>query len=130
MKGLAFVPPRYERVQKLPWIPLEFEIDALISASGLKTSAFLQLLEETGVRCGEAWALKWIDIDFAQNTVWVTPEKESLARTFRMSSKLVNMLNRLPRKGEKVFGNGKLEHFQRTSHRARWKRQLQLPFDP
>ena len=64
MLGMTWNPPRYKRVQKLPFIPLEKEIDDLIAGCGRKVATFLQLLKETGMRAGEAWKLKWTDIDF------------------------------------------------------------------
>ena len=48
MKSLTFIPPRYKRVQKLPFIPLEEEIDVLIGALNPRTAAFCQLIKETG----------------------------------------------------------------------------------
>jgi hypothetical protein len=53
-KEIAFEKPRYKRVEKLPFVPMEVEIDQLISAVGKKMSAFLLLLKETGTRAGEA----------------------------------------------------------------------------
>ena len=46
--NISFDRPRYRKVQRLPFIPLEQEIVALISGVGRKTAAFLQLLKETG----------------------------------------------------------------------------------
>ncbi|MGC8998100.1 MAG: hypothetical protein ACP5JW_01655 [Candidatus Bathyarchaeia archaeon] len=58
MVGGKWSPPKYKRVAKLPFIPTEQELDTLINGCGPKTSAFLQLLKETGIRAGEAWNLK------------------------------------------------------------------------
>jgi len=41
--GFTFVPPRYRRVEKLPFIPLDSEVKQLIGAMGLRYSAFLSL---------------------------------------------------------------------------------------
>lgn len=68
-KHIPFDRPKHRRIEKLPFIPLESEIDQLISGVGKKTATFLQLLKETGVRPGEAWNLKWMDIDFNSGTV-------------------------------------------------------------
>ena len=57
-KGIPFEPPHYRHMDKLPFIPLESEIDALISGSGRKTASLLLLLKETGMRVGEAWSAK------------------------------------------------------------------------
>jgi len=50
MVGGKWNPPKYKRVEKLPFIPTEQELDTLINSCGPKTSAFLQLLKETGMR--------------------------------------------------------------------------------
>ena len=58
-KHIPFDKPNYRRIERLPFVPLEVEVDQLISGVGRKTSTFLQLLKETGMRAGEAWNLKW-----------------------------------------------------------------------
>ena len=52
MLGQTWIPPHYKPVRKLPFIPLEREIDDLIAACNPKTAAFLRLLKETGARLG------------------------------------------------------------------------------
>jgi integrase len=101
--GLAWDPPCYKPVRKYPYIPTEEEINQLIAASGKKLATFLQLLKETGMRCGEAANLKWADIDFARKFVKITPEKGSDPRILPISDYLIGMLNNLPRKSDKVF---------------------------
>ena len=106
MHGMTWDPPKYKRIRKLPFIPTETEIDQLIAGCGKRTSTLLQLLKETGMRIGEAWKLEWTDIDSENGTVRVTPEKGSNPRIFKTSTKLMNMLNSLPKnpKSTKVFG--------------------------
>jgi integrase len=58
-KNIPFDKPRYKRVDSLPFIPLETEIQQLISGCGKKTATLLQLIKETGIRLGEAWNLRW-----------------------------------------------------------------------
>ncbi|RLG98933.1 hypothetical protein DRO19_03655 [Candidatus Bathyarchaeota archaeon] len=118
MLGRKWEPPRYKPVKKLPFIPLEEELDALISGCNKKTAAFLQLLKETGMRAGEAWRLEWIDVDFENRLVKVTPEKCGEPRTINVSNKLLAMLNALPKVSHKVF-NGSLRHFARSFRRQR-----------
>jgi integrase len=107
MKNKTWQPPRYRRIRKLPFIPTENEVDQLIAGCGRKTAVLLQLLKETGMRIGEAWQLKWTDIDFVSNTVRVTPEKGSNPRILKISNKLSAMLScrQNNSKIEKVFGN-------------------------
>jgi integrase len=89
MLGGKWDQPKYHRIEKIPFIPTEQEIDQLIAACGEKTAALLQSLKETGMRVGEAWNLKWTDIDFVNSTLSVTPEKGSHARMFKQRRRLV-----------------------------------------
>jgi integrase len=102
-ENIHFDKPTYKRVSTLPFIPHEKEIDQLIAKLGKKTATYLQLLKETGIRAGEAWNLKWIDIDSEKSTVNIAPEKNSNPRQLKISSNLMSMLNQMPRKSEHVF---------------------------
>jgi integrase len=103
MRGLKWTPPFYKKIRKLPFIPTETEIDQLIAACNNRMATFLQLLKETGVRCGEACHLCWVDIDLVNNSLRITPEKGSNPRSLPISIKLINMLNELPKTSNKVF---------------------------
>jgi len=120
MLGKSWSPPKYKAVRKLPFIPTEQELDQLIAGCNRKTAAFLQLLKETGARCGEAWRLKWIDIDFQNKIVKITPEKGGEPRAIKISDKLISMLNALPKNQPEVF-HGSLKHFARGFRRQRAK---------
>jgi len=126
MVGGSWNPPIIREVEKLPFIPTEQELDCLIAATRGKLCVFLQLLKETGMRAGEAWALKWTDIDFENGTVRVTPEKGSKARCFKLSARLMAMLNRMEKKSEWVFKPWKLQHMRRTYERIRNRLSVQL----
>ncbi|MDI6847764.1 MAG: tyrosine-type recombinase/integrase [Candidatus Bathyarchaeia archaeon] len=126
--NLQFEPPVFKSAEKLPFIPTEKEIDQLIAGCGPKTSTFLQLLKETGMRAGEAVQLKWADIDFENNTVRVTPLKRGRARMLKISDKLVAMLRRLPHDSIKVWPvslTGKRDNF--TKQRRRLALKLDNP---
>jgi len=106
VNNISWQLPRYKQTRKLPFIPLESEIDALIAGCGRKAAVLLQLLKETGMRPGEACALTWRDIDVERNTITVNnPEKGSNPRVFRTSNKLMAMLNALPKNYARVFGD-------------------------
>jgi len=85
-KGIDFHAPRYRRIEKLPFIPLESEIDQMIGAFGKKTATFLMLLRDTGARAGEAWNLQWKSIDSNNRTVDIIPEKGSRPRKLTNSN--------------------------------------------
>jgi integrase len=121
--GFTFVPPRYRRVEKLPFIPLDSEVEQLIGCMGLRYSAFLSLLKDTAARPLEGWNLKWSDIDFANSTVTITPLKHSKPRRLKMSSRTVNQLCQLRRDHAWIFGDGTLrtyQHFLRNFVDSKW----------
>ena len=126
MTGGKWNPPRYQRIERIPFIPTEQEIDQLIAGCGEKTSTLLQALKETGMRIGEAWNLKWTDIDFVNLTLSVTPEKGSHARMFKVSNKLLSMLNLMPKKSEKIFGTYELRGYRSSFVRQRKRTATKL----
>ena len=92
--------------EKLPFIPLEKEIDELIACCGKKMSIVLQLLKETAMRIGEALRLEWTDIDFEKCVISINkPEKHGNVRAIKVSEKLIAMLNRLPKDRVNVLGS-------------------------
>ena len=118
--GLKWTPPKISVPEKLPFIPLEREIDDLIAGCSRHIAVALQIMKETGARAGEVFRLKWSDIDFENGTIRITPEKGSNARIFKMSGKLIRMLNHLPRSGERIFSRYKdLNSMRRTFERQR-----------
>jgi integrase len=125
MLGMSWRPPNYRPVRKLPFIPTETEINELIAGCNKRTATFLQMLKETGMRCGEAWTLQWTDINIETKTVNVTPEKGSDPRMLRISDRLLSMLNSLPNDQTKIF-EGSLRHFARCfrAQRCRVSRKL------
>lgn len=105
MLGRTWTPPICKVTRKLPFIPKEHEIDALIAGCGKKTATFLQLLKETGMRAGEANSLEWGDIDFERRFVALNnPEKNGNPRVLNVSNKLIDMLNALPKTTNRIFG--------------------------
>ncbi len=106
MQGKTWTPPIYKRVRKLPFIPTETEIDQLISGCSPRMATLLQMLKETGMRCGEACdLLKWTDIDLEQRSVRITPEKGSNPRILPISIKLADMLKEITKSEHlSIFG--------------------------
>jgi integrase len=102
--GMNLTPPIYRYVEKLPFIPTEKEINEIIAGSSRKLGTYIQLLKETGMRKGEAWKLRWNDVDIERRTVTVNdPEKGSKPRIFNISSQLTAKLELLPKQTEYVF---------------------------
>ena len=57
--------------------------------------------------------LEWTDIDSVHNIITINnPEKHGNPRQMKVSSKLISMLNKLPKKSQRIFRNGSLEFFR------------------
>ena len=103
---MLWEPVKTEYTPKQPFVPLESELDSLISAAGKITACFLQVAKDTGARSGEIAKLKWTDIDTEKNTVSINnPEKGSNSRTLKISPKTVAMLNALNKKYDPYIFN-------------------------
>ena len=99
--------PNYKAPEKVPFIPLESEINQLISGCPRKTSIALQIAKETAARKGEIAKFKWTDIDFQANKISINePEKGSNCGIYAVSSALAARILSLPKSSERVFGQG------------------------
>jgi len=104
VNGGVWEKPKCTVTRKFPFIPIEAELDALVAGSGKTNAALTQLLKETAMRPGEAKRLEWINIDSERNVISLNdPEKGSNARMWKVSQKLIGMLNNLPKRSEQVF---------------------------
>jgi integrase len=102
--NIQWTKPRYKRVDKLPYVPTEKDIEQLIGGMSKRLGIILRFMMETGCRLGEMWCVEWSDIDCERNIVSINqPEKGSLARNLRVSSRLVALINQLPRKSKYIF---------------------------
>ena len=102
--NIPWQPIKIRCERKEVFIPLEAELNALITGSGRKTGVFLQVLKTTGARCGEARKLKWTDVNTEANTISINePEKGSHARTIKVSPETIAMINSLPKRSLYVF---------------------------
>jgi integrase len=125
--GTAWRPPTYQADLEIPFTPTEEEIDQLIAACGKTMATYLQILKETGARCGEISKLTWMDIDSKQRTVRIKPEKGSLPRILPLSPKALEMLNNLPRNREHLFVTAKNMRSNFYRQRKRIARKLGNP---
>ena len=125
--GIQWQRPWYNAVRELPFIPQEREIDDLIAGCSQEPSLLLQIAKESGARAGEIYGLYWTDIDFVDRTLSIRAEKNSNPRRFKMSLKLQNMLECLPKKTEYIFTHyDSLKNLRRQFQRERKKLALKL----
>jgi len=72
------------------------------------------------MRSGEAKRLHWTDVDFERRMITLNnPEKGSNPRAWKVSKELKGMLNALPRKSLRIFGDGPINSLKTTFYRAR-----------
>jgi len=121
MEGISWNMPRYKSTSKMPFIPLEEEIDQLIAGCGKVMAAFLQGLKETGADPGELLKIEWSDVDFKKKVVRINhPVKGHNPRILPISDKWINMLSRLPKKSDRIFNGtprGHALNFRRQRNR-------------
>jgi len=104
MQGKKWDKPKYKPDPKLPFIPLESEIDQVVNSAGKRTSTFLATLKETGADPGEALAIEWIDVDQEKRTITINhPVKGHKPRIINVSSALINRLEAMPKTTDKIF---------------------------
>jgi integrase len=117
--GSNWTKPRFTKEDKPIFLPLESELDQLISNARDKMSIYLQFLKETGADAGEAWKLRWIDVNTQTNTVGIIPTKNHNARILKVSANMISRLMTLPHKNERVFGSKNLDRFRWRYQRMR-----------
>jgi len=119
MHGMTWRPPKYGRPTKVPFLPLEQELDQLIMSTGKRMSMFLQGLKETACDPGELHAIEWIDVDPRARTITINhPVKGHKPRIIDVSMELIDRLNTLPKTSERVF-QAKLRTIRRSFYDQR-----------
>ena len=77
---------------------------AAASQTSRRLAAYLQTLKETFADPGEALRLRWIDVDFSNSTITINqPVEGHRPGRLKISSKLVVILNTLPKTSERIF---------------------------
>jgi integrase/predicted RNA-binding Zn-ribbon protein involved in translation (DUF1610 family) len=127
LNKIKWKPPSYKPNRKVPFIPLESELDALIASCGKKLSALLRLLKETGIRVGEALKLEWKDLDVKNKAILLnSTEKHGVCRVVNVSEELMAMLNSLPKTSDRIFGNRHLSSWEGSFSLQRRKAAVKL----
>jgi integrase len=100
---ITWTRPVYTQEEILPFIPEESELDSLIaSCKSRLVATYLQTLKETFADPEEALRLRWIDV--SDNIITINkPVKRHNPRQLEVSSKLIAMLNALPKTSDRIF---------------------------
>jgi integrase len=113
--------PKYKCArQKDPYLPPPEHLSQLFNSFSQQMTCFCFTLKETAARPVEALRIEWNDIDFANKKIAINhPAKGNNTRTIRVSDDLINMLQRLPRKGKLVFSYGEYQYAEKGFRRMR-----------
>jgi len=134
--GIRWDRPLSRRVETLPFIPTEEEINQLTGGLGPKLAAFMMLVKDTYARACEAFNLKWSDLDLNSNSITITPEKGSKPRRIKLKNQTVAALLARRKKGAYIFHTDQSTDFDETyrnfyrnfaKQRARIAERLQNP---
>jgi integrase len=103
MEKIEWTKPKYRQQDSLIEVPDEKDLDALIASTYSKRMmAFLQTLKETYADPGEILRLEWREVK--GNIITINhPVKGHLPGQYEVSSKLIAMLNALPKDNKRVF---------------------------
>ena len=130
----AVTPPRVSRTEIAPLDARQMKT-LLNAAEGTELYALWVLLATTGLRIGEALALRWDDMDLETRTMRVNktvfrnevsqPKTSSSRRTVKLSRLAVGALRHHRRKGSFVFSTGTGRPINVSNLRNRdWKKLL------
>lgn len=88
-----------QRAQLKPWFKA---VNCLRSPVA---KAYLQAVILTGARRGEMANLKWVDVDFQWNVLWLKDKVEEQGRKIPLTPYLKSLIEGLPRRNEWVFSS-------------------------
>lgn len=83
------------------------EIDRLVSCANSRLKPILIIALNTGMRKGEILRLRWTDVDFENQFLFLKQTKSNRPRKIPMSHLVTETLRSLKREGEFVFSNPK-----------------------
>ena len=89
-------------------------------------SAYLQALLLTGARREEMAGLRWEDVDFQWNSIWIKDKIREEGRKIPLSPYFANLLTTLPRRNQWVFSSSAAANGRITEPRIPHNRALSI----
>ena len=102
--GLSWEEPKYKRVNELPYIPTEKQVDAIIAGSCRRYKLIFRLLKECGFRPIELHELTLRNIDLERGVIRVTSAKHGNPRAVKLKPGTLAMLKEYVGRGFKLNG--------------------------
>jgi len=90
---LEWEKPNYWQPRKIPKIPLETQIEAIISIACQKTATAIAISKDTGIRPIELCNLITEQIDLERGIVYPATAKHGTPRALKLKQRTLNMLN-------------------------------------
>jgi integrase len=95
--------PRSRRIETLPFLPTEEELNQLIGGLGPKLASYMLLVKDTYARACEVFNLKWTDLDPNTSTINIAPEKGSKPRRIKLKPQTITALLTRPKTSQYIF---------------------------
>jgi integrase len=92
--GLTWMKPKYHENAKMPKIPLEAKIDAIMANASLKTAVAIAISKDTGLRPVELMRITLRDLDLQNGAIYPETAKHGSPRVLKLQNKTLNMLNK------------------------------------
>jgi integrase len=104
MQGITWKRPTYVQDEADVYLAAREELDLMVSAARKKMSTFLKTLDETLADPEEIIRCDWLDLH--GNILSIGhPVKGHLTGKYELTPQLVQMINALPRKNERIFAS-------------------------
>jgi integrase len=117
--GLKWIRPHYWVPQKVPKIPLNKHIEAIIGCASQKTATAMAISKDTGVWPIELCNLTPEHIDLERGIIYPESAKHGTARALKLTRRTLSMLinwiskNNIGRK-QKIFGNWDSDNYGKS----------------
>jgi len=134
LHGFTWTKPKYLEAHKIPKIPLEAKIEAIMANAPLKLSTAIAISRDTGLRPVELMRITFRDLDLQNGAIYPATAKGGAPRVLKIKNTTLNMLNKYLASrhfdiNEPIFGKWTSDRYgaQFRKYRNRTAEKLQDP---
>jgi integrase len=132
--GLTWTKPKYHETAKMPHIPLESKIDAIMANAPLKLGTAIAISKDTGLRPVELMRITLRNLDLQNGAIYPETAKHGSPRVLKLKNSTLNMLNKYLADrnialNESIFGTWNSETYSKwfRHYRNKTAEKLQDP---
>jgi integrase len=92
--GLTWTKPHYHEIHKMPKIPLEAKIEAIMGQAPLKLATAISISRDTGLRPVELMRITLRSLDLQNGAIYPETAKGGSPRVLKLQNSTLNMLNK------------------------------------